>query len=220
MEYLCFAMSCCGIDGKSGYVRSRFGSSFVGFHRVLKCDLVNQHKLESRIYSASIEMAAKSSKKKKKDSNSLVFDNRIARNRYEFLELYVCGVELVGTEIKSVRAGSLNIRDAYCRVSKDQQIYLHNAHIAPCEFASAFFNHAPLRDRKLLLHKRSIRKLQQAQAKSGLTIVPTRCFFTSRGWLKVQIALAKGKQLHDKRREIKDREQKRELQRVIKNATY
>jgi len=165
--------------------------------------------------------STKNNQKKKKGftrTNDLVVDNRLARMKYEFVETYQCGVELVGTEIKSVRAGQMNIRDAYCRVSKDNQLYLHNAHIAKYSFSSSFFNHEPTRVRKLLLHKRDILKLGQKQAQQGLTIVPTRCYFTERGWLKVRVALARGKKLHDRRADIKARDEKREIQRALKTA--
>lgn len=144
-------------------------------------------------------------------------DNRIARMRYEFLETYECGVELVGTEIKSVRTGKMNIREGYARV-KNGELFLHNVHISPWDFASKFFNHDPTRPRKLLLHKRSIRKLESKQGDTGLTIVPISAYFNSNGYLKVEVALARGKQLHDRREDIKRRDDAREMQRVIKST--
>lgn len=144
-------------------------------------------------------------------------ENRVARNRYEFLETFECGIELFGTEIKAVRDGKMNIKQGYARV-KDGELYLHNVHISHWQNASKYFNHDPLRPRRLLLHKRSIRKLGAKQKESGLTIVPTRAYFNQRGFLKIEIALARGKQLRDKREDIKRREQDRDVRRVIKSA--
>lgn len=144
-------------------------------------------------------------------------ENRVARNRYDFVETYECGIELKGTEVKSVREGKMNIKQGYCRV-KEGEIFLHNVHIAHWQNSSKFFNHEPLRVRRLLLHKRTIRKLSTKQHDPGLTIVPTRTYFNARNVLKVEIALARGKKLHDKREDIKKREQERETRRIVKST--
>lgn len=156
-----------------------------------------------------------SSNQKKKRVLSPRNVNRQARANYEFLETYECGIELVGTEVKSVRNGNINLRDGYARV-KGGELYLHNVHISPWNSASNIFNHDPVRPRKLLLHKRSIRKLESKQKDSGVTMVPTQTYFSDNGYLKVEIALARGKQLHDKREDIKKRDLTKEMQRVIK----
>lgn len=135
--------------------------------------------------------------------------------RYEFLATYECGIELVGTEIKSVRNGSMNIKDGYARV-KGGELFLHNVHITPYQSAGNYFNHEALRTRKLLLHKRDIRKLEGKQSDSGLTLVPTKAYFSSNGCLKVEIALARGKQEHDRRQDIKKREGEREMRSIVK----
>ncbi len=153
----------------------------------------------------------------RKSRKTVTIENRIARMRYDFLETYECGIELLGTEIKSVRGGKMNIRQGYGRV-KDGEIFLHNVHISPWELSSKYFNHDPIRPRRLLLHKRSIRKLGVQQSNPGLTIVPTRAYFNDRGFLKVEIALARGKKLHDKREEMKRREDQRNMERVVKSV--
>mmetsp|Transcript_5848 Transcript_5848/g.17543 ORF Transcript_5848/g.17543 Transcript_5848/m.17543 type:complete len:180 (+) Transcript_5848:299-838(+) len=152
--------------------------------------------------------------KKKSLSPSIV--NREAKFRYELLDKYECGIELLGTEIKSVREGQMNLRDSYCKI-KNGEIFLTNVNISPYEHASAYFNHEPVRDRRLLLHKRDIRKLKQKSDEKGLTIIATRAFFTGRGWLKVEIALARGKNLADKRETIKKRDDDRQIKRALKN---
>lgn len=154
---------------------------------------------------------------KRKRSLAPTTVNRQARFRYEFLSTHECGVELLGTEIKSVRAGKLSLQEGYARV-KDGQLWLHNVHISPCQFAGPAFNHDPLRPRRLLLHKRDIRKLADKQKDPGLTLVPTKSYFSPNGYLKVEIALARGKKLHDRRLDIKKREDDREIKRVVKQS--
>lgn len=144
-------------------------------------------------------------------------DNRVARNRYDYLETHECGVELLGTEIKAVREGKMNIRQGYARV-KNGELFLHNVHISHWSGASKFFNHDPLRERKLLLHKRIIRKLAVQQKDPGLTLVPAKAYFNNRGYLKLEIALARGKKLHDKREDIKKRDADRDIRRIIKST--
>jgi SsrA-binding protein len=144
-------------------------------------------------------------------------ENRIARMRYEFLATYECGIELLGTEIKSVRSGQMNLREGYARV-KGGQMYLHNVHITPWESAGHYFNHEALRPRRLLLHKSEIRKLASKQDDPGLTLIPAKAYFTKSGFLKVELALARGKQLHDRREDIKKRENDRELKRIVKTS--
>jgi len=154
---------------------------------------------------------------KKKKSYAPRIDNRIARFRYTFLDTYECGIALVGTEIKSVREGKMTLRDGYARV-KDGELWLHNVHIAVHAASSAYFNHEEVRPRRLLLHKRDIRKLEGRQKDAGLTMVPVCAYFNAGGWLKVQVALARGKDLADKREVLKKRADDREMGRVLKNT--
>jgi SsrA-binding protein len=122
--------------------------------------------------------------------------NRIASHNYFLLEKFEAGVALTGTEVKSIRTGLANLKDAYGLV-KDNEIYLLNAHIGPYEHGN-IHNHAPLRTRKLLMHREEIRKLIGKTQQKGLTLIPTRLYFKN-GKVKVELALAKGKQLWDKR---------------------
>ena len=122
--------------------------------------------------------------------------NRIASHNYFLLEKFECGIALTGTEVKSIRGGLANLKDAYGLVKEDQ-VWLLNAHIGPYEHGN-IFNHAPLRTRKLLMHREEIRKLIGKTQQRGLTLIPTRMYFKG-GKVKVELALAKGKQLWDKR---------------------
>jgi SsrA-binding protein len=139
-------------------------------------------------------------------------DNRRARFEYEFLEKIEAGVMLTGTEIKSVRTGQISLNEAYARV-RDGELWLLNLHIPPYKEGS-FSNHEPLRPRKLLVHRKELDRLAGRAAEKGLTIVPTRLYFV-RGMVKVEIALARGKKLWDKRREQKERDLDRETRRAV-----
>ncbi|MGQ4649366.1 SsrA-binding protein SmpB [Lyngbya aestuarii] len=144
----------------------------------------------------------------------VVSDNRQARFRYEILETYEAGVELQGTEVKSIRQGKVNLRDGYALI-RDDEAWLLNVHISPYESSSLYFNHEPRRTRKLLLHKQEIRKLIGKVEQEGLTLVPLKMYF-KRGLVKILIALGKGKKLHDKRETIKQRQDQREMSRAMK----
>jgi len=150
-------------------------------------------------------------------SNAPTVINRAARHRYHVLSTFECGVQLLGTEIKSIRAGRINLRDGFVR-AQSGQLFLHNVHISPYTTTSNYFNHDPLRVRRLLLHKADIRRLQSRVSERGLTLVPTRGYFVGRGWFKIEVALARGKQLHDKRETLRQRDLQKEMQRVIKNT--
>lgn len=150
----------------------------------------------------------------KSESFKIVSDNRQARFRYEILETYEAGIELKGTEVKSIRAGKVNLRDGYALI-RNGEAWLLNAHISPYESSSAFFNHDPRRTRRLLLHKKEIRKLIGKVEQEGLTLVPLKMYL-KRGFVKLTIAVAKGKKLHDKRESLKERQDQREMARAIK----
>lgn len=150
----------------------------------------------------------------KSDSYKVIADNRQARFRYEILETYEAGVELKGTEVKSIREGKANIRDGYALI-RNGEAWLLNVHISPYEHSSDFFNHDPRRTRRLLLHKKEIRKLIGQVEQEGLTLIPLKMYF-KRGFVKITIALGKGKKLHDKRQSIKEREDKRDMARATK----
>ena len=141
----------------------------------------------------------------------IVITNRRARHEYELLDKVEAGIELQGTEVKSLRAGKVNLAEAFCAVDSDG-IQLYNCHIAPYQHGG-YANHNPTRSRRLLLHKNEIEKFKKGTEQKGLTIVPLRIYFRD-GWAKVEIALARGKKLHDKRRDIAERETKRRLDRL------
>lgn len=135
--------------------------------------------------------------------------NRRASFEYFFLENYTAGMVLTGTEIKSIRQGKFNMSDSYC-LFDDNELQVRNLHISPYE-KSTHYNHEPLRDRKLLLKNKELKRLELKLDDQGLTIIPVRLFINERGLAKLEIALAKGKKLYDKRETIKDRDQKRDL---------
>ena len=144
----------------------------------------------------------------------VVADNRQARYLYEILETYEAGIELLGTEVKSIRNGRANLRDGYGLV-RDGELWLLNVHISPHQSASQLFNHDPRRTRKLLLHRKEIRKLIGKVEQKGLTLIPLKLYL-KRGWVKVTLALVKGKKLHDKRETVKRREAQRDIERAMK----
>jgi SsrA-binding protein len=150
----------------------------------------------------------------KSESFKIVSDNRQARFRYEILETYEAGIELKGTEVKSIRAGKVNLRDGYALI-RNGEAWLLNAHISPYESSSDYFNHDPRRTRRLLLHKKEIRKLIGKVEQEGLTLVPLKMYL-KRGFVKLTIAVAKGKKLHDKRESLKERQDQREMSRAMK----
>lgn len=145
----------------------------------------------------------------------IVSQNKKAYHDYFILDTYEVGIELRGTEIKSVRKGSTNLKDAFIRIKNDEA-YIENMHIAPYEQGNRF-NHEPLRTRKLLLHRKEIKKLQKEVKENGLTIIPTKLYFNA-SKLKVEIALARGKKLYDKRQALKAKDAKRDVERALKNA--
>ncbi|MDQ5835027.1 MAG: SsrA-binding protein SmpB [Actinomycetota bacterium] len=150
-------------------------------------------------------------KRKRKAAAGDVATNRQARFRFNLLERIECGIELLGSEVKSMRNGSVQLKDAYAEV-KDGEVWLRNMHVAPYEPARD--GHDPERPRKLLLHRREIERLVGKTAEKGFTLVPTRIYFSG-SRAKVELAVAQGKDLYDKRRALKDREQKREMQRAL-----
>ncbi|MGI0493251.1 SsrA-binding protein SmpB [Alkalinema pantanalense CENA528] len=151
----------------------------------------------------------------KAEGFKIVSDNRQARFQYEILETYQAGIELVGTEVKSIRAGRVNLRDGFALI-RDGEVLLLNVHISPHQTAAQFFNHDPRRTRKLLLHRQEIRKLIGQVEQQGLTLVPLKMYL-KRGWVKIDLALVRGKKLHDKREDVRRREDQRDMQRAMKN---
>jgi SsrA-binding protein len=141
--------------------------------------------------------------------------NRKAFHDYEILESLESGIELTGTEIKSIRAGKLNLRESYARV-QNGEVWLYNMHISPYDQGN-IWNHEPLRPRRLLLHRSEIGKLAQKSKEQGLTLVPLR-MYAKKGNAKLELAVVRGKRQYDKRAAIADRESKRDLDRIVKEA--
>ena len=150
-----------------------------------------------------------------KDTGDKTFvTNRKARHDYHVLETFEAGIALAGSEVKSIRAGKVNFKDSYAHVIRGEVI-LENVHVSPYEPASRF-NHEPERPRKLLLHKREIRKLIGKVEEKGKTLVPLRMYL-KKGRVKIELALAEGKKLYDKRQDIAKRDLDREMRREYKN---
>ncbi len=142
--------------------------------------------------------------------------NKKARFEYEFLDKYTAGIQLTGTEIKSIRESKARITESFCEFNEQGELFVVNMFIEEYSHGN-FFNHKPKSERRLLLNKRELKKLEKEVKNSGLTIVPLRLFMTDKGWAKLDIALAKGKKLHDKRETMKDRDNKRDLARIKKD---
>ena len=147
-------------------------------------------------------------------NQDIYIKNKKAYFEYHILDKYTAGLQLLGTEIKSIRQGKANINDAFCTFL-DEQLYVRNLHISEYTFGS-FYNHEAKRDRVLLLHKKELKKLRIRSEEKGLTIVPLALFISDRGFAKLEIALAQGKKSFDKRETMKERDTKIELSRVMK----
>ena len=144
----------------------------------------------------------------------IIAQNKKARHEYFILETYECGIELFGTEVKSIRDGKVNLADAYAGIS-NLEVWLKGMNISPFEKGN-IFNRDPLRERKLLMHKREILKLSQHLKEQGLSLVPLKVYLKN-SLVKVELALVKGKKLYDKREDIAKRDAKRNIDRALKN---
>jgi SsrA-binding protein len=151
---------------------------------------------------------------KKKKGVQPVVENRKARHEYHIEETYEAGLALVGTEVKSLRLGKGNLQDAYA-VVKSGEVWVNNFHISPYEQGNQF-NHDPKRPKKLLLHKTEINRLLGLQKEKGYTLIPLKIFF-KHGLAKMDLAVAVGKKLYDKRQDIAERDSKRDIERALKN---
>ncbi len=142
--------------------------------------------------------------------------NKKAYHDYEILDTFEAGIELKGSEVKAIRGGRVNLKDSFVKIIKGEA-YLFGMHVSHIKTANIHFAPAERRDRKLLLHKREIEKLEKKVNRDGLTIVGLSIYFNSRNMVKLKIALAKGKALHDKREDLKKKDAKREAQRAMKD---
>jgi SsrA-binding protein len=145
----------------------------------------------------------------------LIATNRKAHRDYAVFETLECGIELKGAEVKSAREGKVNLNDSFARI-ENNGIILYNTHISPYSQAS-YLDLEPARPRRLLLHKNQIRKLTGRLTQKGFTLVPLKAYFNERGFLKLELALCRGKKLYDKREDIKRRETELEMRRVVKS---
>ena len=157
-------------------------------------------------------MAAKARKDKDKRGSAAV--NKKAYRNYELIEKFEAGLELLGTEVKSLRAGTTDLSGSYARIDNDE-CWLVGAHIAQYEKAASA-NHEPTRKRKLLLHKAEIRKVRVKLEQRGFTFVPLRIYFNNKGLAKIELALARGKRQYDKRKTMVERQQKKDIDRSMK----
>ena len=155
-------------------------------------------------------------KKKETDNFKIAADNRRARYDYEIFDPIEAGIMLTGTEVKGMRSGKATISESYVDVDKKGEVYLINANV-PEYLQANRFNHDPRRPRKLLLNKREIGKLAQGVERDGMTIVPLKLYFNSKGRAKLEIALARGKKLHDKRQTERNRDWNREKSRLLRD---
>lgn len=151
---------------------------------------------------------------KQKVSNNIQIKNKRATFDYELLDTFTAGIVLTGTEIKSIRLGKASLVDTYCLVERGE-LWVKNMYIAEY-FYGTYNNHAARRDRKLLLTKRELKKIENDAKNSGFTIIPVRLFINDKGLAKIVIAIAKGKKEYDKRNSIKERDDRREMDRVFK----
>jgi SsrA-binding protein len=151
----------------------------------------------------------------KATSQSISIVNRKARFEYELLESFTAGIQLQGTEVKSLRQGNANLTEAFC-YEKEGEVWITGMYIAEYSYGS-YQNHEPKRLRKLLLNKREIKKISAALQDIGITIVPLNIFINNKGWVKLDIALARGKKLYDKRQDLKQKDDKRQMDRAMKS---
>ena len=154
----------------------------------------------------------KSTKATRLSANRRLAENRLARHQYEILDTLETGIQLLGTEVKSIRAGKANLKDGFCLV-RNGELQLHNVHISPHNYSSNFYNHDPLRVKKLLAHRKEIDKLKINIERKGLALIPLSLDLKG-SWIKLKIGIGKGRKLHDKR----DREKINDVKKDVANA--
>ncbi len=150
--------------------------------------------------------------KKNRFEKIINIKNKKASYEFEFIEKFTAGLVLKGTEIKSIREGKVSLTEAYCYF-RSEELYIKQMHIAPYSMAASY-NHDAVRERKLLLNKRELDKLETKFSEKGLSIIPVRVFLNDKGLAKIEVALARGKKTHDKRQDIKEKDLKKEMSRL------
>ena len=197
---LCYIASCCALPHAEAFLPST--RSTIRFP-----------------HSSNHLLRAKKGTKKKKPTGNVVTVNRIAYRNYEIVDTLEAGISLKGTEVKSIRDGKINMRDGFVRAEKNgRSCTLYNVHIGKCsQVGSEYFQHEETRPRTLLVHKEQARKLMQQTEQQGMTIIPLKAYWNDQNKLKLQIGLARGKNVRDKRQTIQERDAKREAHRIIKN---
>ena len=155
-----------------------------------------------------------SAKFARSSANRRLAENRFAKYQYEIIDTLETGIELLGTEVKSIRAGQANLKEGFCVVKKGE-LQLHNVHISPHNHAGNFFNHDPLRIKKLLAHRKEINKLKKQLEQKGLTLIPLNLHLKG-SWIKVTIGLGKGKKIHDKRHAEKQKDSNKQIKSALK----
>lgn len=190
-----------------------------GFHLPLPSPTYHQHRHPERDSGCCCLYAKSGTKKKNKGQSNTVAVNRVAYRNYEVLDTFEAGISLLGTEVKSIRDGKMNLRDGYVKPAKNgRSCTLHNVHVGKCQYVGAeYFQHEEKRPRTLLLHRSEARKLLQQTEQMGMTVVPLKAYWNDQNKLKIQIALCRGKNVRDKRATIQERDMKRETNRIIKN---
>jgi SsrA-binding protein len=156
--------------------------------------------------------------KKSEDRENLTFVNKKAKKEYEILETLEAGIQLLGSEVKSIRAGKVNLNDAFI-LPRNGEMYIMNLKIAPYENAK-HFGHEETRSRKLLMHKKEIIRWTSKVKEKRLTIIPLKLYFNNKGIVKVEIALCRGKKLYDKRQDERKKEDQMQIQRALKHKQY
>ncbi len=146
----------------------------------------------------------------------IISKNKKSFFSYEILEQHICGIVLKGSEVKSLKAGNVSINEAYCYIDSNYEIFIKNMNISIYKEGSQHNNHEPIRDRKLLMKKKSIIKLQENITQKGFTIIPLEVILSNTGFIKIKIGLGRGKNLYDKRQSLKDKDNKRELEKIIR----
>jgi SsrA-binding protein len=168
--------------------------------------------------STNTRLYAKSGTKKKKSKDGTICVNRRARFQYEIIETLQAGISLKGTEVKSIRDGKMNLQDSFVKIDKNgRSAYLMNCHIGKHTMSGAYFQHEERRVRPLLIKKNEARKWLQQTDQAGMTVVPLKAYFNEDNRIKLQLGLARGKNVRDKRAAIQERDAKRETSRIIKN---